>query len=65
GVGIADDLQARMFEPFFTTKESGTGTGLGLYLSKSIINEHRGTLTFQSQPGMGTEFIITLPIKNS
>lgn len=64
GMGIPEDLQARMFEPFFTTKESGTGTGLGLYLSKSIINEHRGTLTFQSQPGVGTEFTITLPTKN-
>jgi signal transduction histidine kinase len=50
---------ARLFEPFFTTKPNGTG--LGLLITRRIIQEHRGTITVESQPDKGTSFQITLP----
>ncbi len=63
GGGIPEDLRAKIFEPFFTTKPTGEGTGLGLSLSYDIIVKgHHGTLTVDSTPGEGTEFVITLPI---
>ena len=48
-------------EPFFTTKLDKGGTGLGLYISDSIIKEHRGSLEFLSSPGTGTVVTIHLP----
>jgi two-component system, NtrC family, sensor kinase len=63
GTGIPSQIQNHLFEPFFTTKSVGKGTGLGLAISYSIIVEqHRGLLTFRSQPGEGTEFTIQLPV---
>ena len=59
GVGIAADAGERIFEPFFTTKRSGTG--IGLSISRQIIEAHGGTLTYQSAPGQGTTFAISLP----
>ncbi|WP_366932917.1 AAA family ATPase [Nostoc sp. JL31] len=59
---IPVSLQERIFEPFFTTKPVGRGQGLGLFVSYSIIQQHRGTLTVRSQPAEGTEFEIVLPI---
>jgi signal transduction histidine kinase len=62
GAGIPEALKARLFTPFFTTKPVGKGTGLGLAISQQIIHDdHQGQLVCQSQPGLGTEFIITLP----
>jgi len=52
----------RVFEPFYTTKEPGEGTGLGLSLSRSIILEHNGRMTVESEPGRGAMFIIDLPV---
>jgi PAS domain S-box-containing protein len=61
GCGIAPELAERLFEPYFTTKEEGQGTGIGLYMSRQIIEESMGgRLTFTSQPG-GTVFRIELP----
>ncbi len=66
GAGIPLDVQSRLFETFFTTKEGERGTGLGLSLSRQIITEnHGGSLTFDSTPGQGTEFIIELPVSPS
>ena len=64
GTGIPADVQQKIFQPFFTTKPTGEGTGLGLFLSYDIITKgHGGTLRVASQPGRGTEFVITLPLE--
>ncbi|HEV8226773.1 MAG TPA: ATP-binding protein [Methylomirabilota bacterium] len=63
GPGIASDVSKRLFEQFFTTKPQGTG--LGLYISRQIIEEHGGTLRWESAPGAGTTFTATLPIKRT
>lgn len=62
GNGMTPEVQARVFEPFFTTKPAGEGTGLGLSISYGIVAQSRGTLTFDSTPGEGTRFEITLPV---
>ncbi|HZA13591.1 MAG TPA: ATP-binding protein, partial [Myxococcaceae bacterium] len=56
GHGMSPEVQARLFQPFFTTKERGKGTGLGLSVSRSIINEHRGEIRVESEPGRGAAF---------
>lgn len=61
GTGISTEDITRVFDPFFTTKEVGKGTGLGLSIVQSIIEEHHGTIAVESEPGIGTKFIITLP----
>lgn len=63
GAGIASDVGKRLFEQFFTTKPQGTG--LGLYISRQIIEQHGGTLRWESAPGAGTTFTATLPIKRT
>ncbi|MEB3884942.1 AAA family ATPase [Lyngbya sp. CCY1209] len=62
GSGISEELKNRIFEPFFTTKPVGSGTGLGLSVSYAILTRHGGSLTCQSQLGVGTEMIIQLPL---
>ncbi|MCX7678013.1 MAG: ATP-binding protein [Spirochaetes bacterium] len=65
GPGIPEKIRKRIFEPFFTTKSAGTGTGLGLSVSYFIIhNDHKGTLTVDSEPGKWTRFTIRLPYLN-
>jgi polar amino acid transport system substrate-binding protein len=61
GIGIASELIPRLTDPFFTTKRETGGTGLGLSVSAGIVNEHGGTLKFNSTPGSGTTVILTLP----
>lgn len=62
GTGIAPEIREKIFHPFFTTKPTGQGTGLGLSLTHDIIvGQHQGTLEVQSEPGVYTEFLITLP----
>jgi PAS domain S-box-containing protein len=62
GVGIRDEDRAKVFEPFFTTKPAGRGTGLGLSVVRNIVYSHGGQISFQSRPGSGTTFIVTLPV---
>ncbi|WP_233168909.1 ATP-binding protein [Hymenobacter sp. BT523] len=62
GTGMPESVQAKIFQPFFTTKPVGEGTGLGLSLSHDIVTKgHGGTLTVESRPGEGTEFVVRLP----
>jgi PAS domain S-box-containing protein len=60
GCGIDPALQDRIFEPFFTTKPPGTGTGLGLYVCRNLIEQLGGELTIESEPGEGSTFRISL-----
>jgi signal transduction histidine kinase len=62
GVGMTPEVQARIFDPFFTTKAVGEGTGLGLSIVYGIIEDHRGQITVESTPGVGTTFQIQLPV---
>jgi two-component system NtrC family sensor kinase len=61
GCGMPAEHLARAFEPFFTTKAIGSGTGLGLFLSRQIISAHGGSLTIDSAAGAGTVVVIALP----
>ncbi len=64
GLGIPEALKARICDPFFTTKPVGKGTGLGLSISYQIVvDKHGGVFKCDSQPGLGTEFWIEIPIK--
>jgi len=65
GKGIPLEIQDKIFEPFFTTKEAGTGTGLGLSIVYGILEQLNGKIYVDSEPGKGTEIIITLPIENN
>ena len=63
GIGMQEDVKAKIFQPFFTTKPTGQGTGLGLSLAYDIITKgHGGTLEVESVEGEGTEFVVKLPI---
>ncbi len=65
GVGIPPDILPHIFEPFVTTKESGHGVGLGLAISRGIIERHGGRIEVQSRLGEGTTFIMTLPVQGA
>jgi two-component system, cell cycle sensor histidine kinase and response regulator CckA len=60
GIGIPEEIQARIFEPCLTTKP-GKGVGLGLSSAFAIVRQHRGRISVQSIPGAGTKFSIYLP----
>lgn len=62
GSGIPPEVMERVFEPFFTTKAIGKGTGLGLAVAYSIVQQHEGLLDVVSQPGQGTAFTVYLPL---
>jgi len=61
GVGISPDVLPQIFEPFLTTKESGHGVGLGLAISRGIVERHNGHIEVESELGRGTTFTVTLP----
>jgi signal transduction histidine kinase len=63
GKGMTAEVKKHLFEPFFTTKPVGEGTGLGLPITYGIIEEHDGNIEVYSEPGKGSEFVITLPAK--
>ena len=61
GAGMTPEEKRRIFEPFYTTKVVGEGTGLGLSIVSGIISEHSGSVEVHSEPGGGSQFIVTLP----
>jgi signal transduction histidine kinase len=62
GSGVPKEIEQRIFEPFFTTREACGGTGLGLWLSRAIVEEEGGTLTYAPRAGGGACFTVTLPL---
>jgi signal transduction histidine kinase len=65
GLGIAPEEQAELFQPFErakTARRSVSGTGLGLYIAAQLIEQHGGTISLHSEPGIGTTFRIQLPL---
>ncbi len=63
GCGIAPEHLSHIFEPFFTTKPPGEGSGLGLAVTYGIIQQHRGKIEVESEPGKGSVFTVRLPVK--
>jgi signal transduction histidine kinase len=64
GVGIPEQVRNHIFEPFFTTKPVGQGMGQGLAVSRSVVvDQHQGSLTFESEVGVGTTFVVRLPLQ--
>jgi signal transduction histidine kinase len=62
GVGISKEILGKLFDPFFTTKPPGEGMGLGLSISHTIVKQHHGEITVQSECGNFTEFTVRLPL---
>jgi PAS domain S-box-containing protein len=65
GEGISEDVKERMFDPFFTTKEVTKGTGIGLFLVKNIMKEHKGRIDVKSRLHEGSTFTISLPLSET
>ncbi len=62
GDGIPDAVMAKIFDPYFTTKQSKSGTGLGLYITKKVIEDHQGSIRVDSTPETGTTLTLRLPL---
>ena len=62
GMGIAPEIRESIFEPFFTTKPEGFGTGLGLSMSRQVIDQFGGQIQVSSEIGTGSEFVVSLPL---
>jgi signal transduction histidine kinase len=65
GPGIASNKIAKIFDPYFTTKQSKSGTGLGLYITKKVVEDHKGSIKVDSTPEIATTFTIRLPLGNN
>ncbi|HYA87199.1 MAG TPA: ATP-binding protein [Nitrospirota bacterium] len=65
GAGIPEDVKANIFEPFFTTKDRGKGTGLGLAMVYSVVTNHRGYISVNSEPTKGTTFTLFFPVSSA
>ncbi len=65
GRGINAEQMAKIFDPYFTTKQGKSGTGLGLYITKKVVEDHNGSIKVDSTPDVGTTFTIRLPLLNN
>ena len=65
GAGIQPAQLPRIFDPYFTTKQAKSGTGLGLYITKKVVEDHNGSIKVDSMPGAGTVFTIRLPLSTN
>jgi signal transduction histidine kinase len=63
GMGIPTEQSDKLFQPYFTTKRHGTG--LGLFVTRKLVEEHGGEVTFNSVPGWGTVFDVRLPVSSA
>lgn len=64
GLGMTPAQLGKIFDPYFTTKHNKSGTGLGLYITKKVIDDHNGSIKVDSTPGSGTVFTVRLPLMN-
>ena len=62
GAGVPEALRSRIFDPFFTTKKASAGTGIGLAVSKGIVETHVGTLVLDTSLKSGARFVLRLPL---
>jgi signal transduction histidine kinase len=62
GSGITPAQMSKIFDPYFTTKQGKSGTGLGLYITKKVVEDHSGSIKVDSTPDVGTTFTIRLPL---
>jgi signal transduction histidine kinase len=65
GHGITPTQMAKIFDPYFTTKQGKSGTGLGLYITKKVVEDHNGSIKVDSTPEVGTSFTVRLPLLNN
>jgi signal transduction histidine kinase len=65
GSGIQPEQISKIFDPYFTTKQGKSGTGLGLYITKKVVEDHSGSIKVDSTPGVGTTITIRLPLLSS
>lgn len=65
GAGIQPAQLPRIFDPYFTTKQAKSGTGLGLYITKKVVEDHNGSIKVDSTPGVGSVFTIRLPLSTN
>ena len=65
GSGITPAQMSKIFDPYFTTKQGKSGTGLGLYITKKVLEDHNGSIKVDSTPDRGTTFTIRFPLLNS
>ena len=65
GDGITPAQMSKIFDPYFTTKQGKSGTGLGLYITKKVVEDHNGSIKVESTPQVGSTFTIRLPLLNN
>jgi signal transduction histidine kinase len=65
GCGMDEETKKKIFYPFFTSRKDGKGTGLGLYIVKSLVDEMTGQIEVQTEPGKGSTFRISIPVNKA